>query len=105
MTANEDIFLSEAEDDLKTIEYIKNYLPTDLKDKFDDNTLLYFLDVISEYYCDTFGETEEEIEIDTEAVAEHVVKTAKKEGEGDFDPEEVLFVVLGELEYAESLEK
>lgn len=101
--AAEDIFLEEAEDDLKTIEYIKGYLPSDLKEKFSDDTLLYFLDIIWEYYSDTFGDTDEEIEIDTEAVAAHVVKVAKKEGQGVFDPEEVLFVVLGELEYAETL--
>lgn len=102
---NDDIFLNEAEDDLKTLEYVKNYLPADLKDKFDDATLQYFLDVIWEYYCDTFGDTDEEIEIDTEAVANHVAKIAKKEGQGIYDPEEILFVVLGELEYAESLEE
>lgn len=103
--SNDDIFLNEAEDDLLTLEYIKNYLPADLKEKFSDETLQYFLDVIYEYYCDTFGDTDEEVDIDTEAVAAHVVKTAKKEGMGTFDPEEVLFVVLGELEYAESLEE
>lgn len=102
--ANDDLFLNEAEDDLRTLEFIKNYLPADLKEKFDEDTLLYFLDVIWEYYCDTFGDTDEEIEIDTEAVAAHVVKVAQKEGQGVYDPEEVLFVVLGELEYAESLE-
>lgn len=100
----EDIFLQEAEDDLRTIAYIRNYLPSDLKEKFSDDTIQYFLDVIWEYYCDTFGDSDQECEIDTEAVAEHVVKVARKEKQGEFDPEDVLFVVLGELEYAESLE-
>lgn len=102
----EDMFLQEAEDDLRTIEYIKAYLPQDLKEKFDDETLQYFLDVISEYYYDLFSDNQgEEVEIDTESVAAHVVKMAKKEKIGEFDEEEVLFVVLGELEYAESLEE
>ena len=36
----EDDFLLEDEDDEKTIEFIKNYLPQDLKEKFTD-CLLY----------------------------------------------------------------
>lgn len=99
----EDIFNEQDIDDLKTIEYIRNYVSADVKEKFDDELIQYFLDVIWEYYADTFGDTDEEVEIDTEAVAAHVVKTAKKEKMGEFEPEDVQQVVLGELEYAESL--
>lgn len=99
----EEMFQREAEDDLKTIEFVRNYLPADLKEQFDDELIQYFLDVIWEYYYETFSDTDEEVEIDTEAVAAHVAKVAKKEKMGDFDPEDLLFVVLGELEYAESL--
>mgnify|MGYP000804412456 FL=1 len=35
----EDDFLLEDEDDQKTIEFIKNYLPQDLKDKFTEDDL------------------------------------------------------------------
>lgn len=101
----EDLFLSEAEDDLKTIEYIRNYLPSELKEKFDDELIQYFLDIIWDYYYENFGESEGECEIDTEAVAAYVVQTARKENMGEFNPEDVLFVVLGELEYAENLEE
>ena len=102
--SNDDIFLNEAEDDLLTLEYIKNYLPADLKEKFSDETLQYFLDVIYEYYCDTFGDTDEEVDIDTEAVAAHVVKTAKKEGMGPYEHDALFLIVNAELEYNEQLE-
>ena len=46
----EDDFLLEDEDDQKTIEFIKNYLPQDLKDKFTEDDLYYILDVIVDYY-------------------------------------------------------
>ena len=39
----EDDFLLEDEDDQKTIEFIKNYLPQDLKEKFTDDDLYYIL--------------------------------------------------------------
>lgn len=47
---SEDDFLLEDEDDEKTVEFIKNYLPQDLKDKFTDDDLYYILDLIVEYY-------------------------------------------------------
>lgn len=100
----EDIFNEQDIDDLKTIEYIRNYVSAEVKEKFDDELIQYFLDVIWEYYADTFGDTDAEVEIDTEQVAAHVVKTAKKEKMGEFELEDVQQVVLGELEYAESLE-
>ena len=46
----EDDFLLEDEDDAKTIEFIKNYLPQELKNKFTDDDLYYILDVIVDYY-------------------------------------------------------
>ena len=42
----EDDFLLDAEDDVKAVEFIKNYLPQDLKDKFTDEDLYYILDLI-----------------------------------------------------------
>jgi len=34
---------------------------------------------------------------------EYIVKEAKKDGMGDFNPEDILFVVQGEMEYGNSL--
>ena len=42
----EDDFLLEDEDDEKTIEFIKNYLPQDMKEAFSDDDLYYILDLI-----------------------------------------------------------
>ena len=42
----EDDFLADAEDDRLTVEFIKNYLPQEVKDKFTEDDLYYFLDVI-----------------------------------------------------------
>ena len=42
--------LQDAEDDARTVEFIKNYLPIEVKEKFTDEDLYYILDVIVEYY-------------------------------------------------------
>ena len=102
----EDDFLADAEDDRLTVEFIKNYLPQEVKDKFTEDDLYYFLDVIGEYYVDLLEKTEseDEVDIDIDAVAEYIAKKGKKEKMGDFDPEDLRWVVDGELEYGESLE-
>ena len=102
----EDDFLADAEDDRLTVEFIKNYLPQEVKEKFTEDDLYYFLDVIGEYYVDLLEKTksEDEVDIDIDVVAQHIAKKAKQEKMGDFDPEDLRWVVDGELEYGESLE-
>lgn len=104
----EDDFLLDDVDDEKTIAYIKNYLPQELKEKFSDDELYYFLDLIDEYYSesgilDAQPDAEGYVNIDLEQVADYIVKEAKKDEMGEFEPEDILFVVQGEMEYGNSL--
>lgn len=103
-----DDFLLDDIDDEKTIEYIKNYLPQELKDKFPDDILYYFLDLIDEFYAESGildAEPDEEgyVDIDLEKVADYIVKESKANEIGEFSPEDILFVVQGEMEYGNSL--
>lgn len=107
MSDFEEDLLADAENDRQTVEFIKNYLPQEVKEKFTEEDLYYFLDVIGEYYCDLLDKAgdQEDIDIDIDAVAQHIAKQAKKDKVGTFDPEDLRWVVDGELEYAESLEE
>ena len=105
----EEELLQDAEDDRLTVEFIKNYLPQELKERFTDEQLYYFLDVIVEYYTesgilDAEPDKDGYIDIDIEEIADHLSRQAKKDGMGDFDPEDLRWVVEGEMEYGESLE-
>ena len=105
----EDDFLKDDLDDEKTIEYIKNYLPQELKEKFSDDEFFYFLVLIDEYYSESGildVEPDEEgcVEVDLGQIVDYIIKEAHKDEMGDYDPEEILFVVQGELEYTESLD-
>ena len=105
----EDDFLKDDLDDEKTIEYIKNYLPQELKEKFSDDEFYYFLDLTDEYYSESGildVEPDEEgcVEVDLGQIVDYIIKEAHKDEMGDYDPEEILFVVQGELEYTESLD-
>lgn len=104
-----DEFMMEDIDDEKTIEFIKNYLPLDLKDKFSDDELYYFLDVISDYYTtsgclDVQPDKDGYIDIDLDKIVDYVVKEAKKDKIGEYNPDDILFVVQGEMEYGDSIE-
>lgn len=104
----EDDFLLEDADDEKTIEFIRNYLPQELKEKFSEDEFYYFLDLIDEYYTesgilDAQPDADGYVDIDLEKIVDYIVKEAKKDNMGDYDPEEILFVVQGEMEYGNSL--
>ncbi len=104
----EDDFLLQDADDEKTIAYIRNYLPQDLKEKFSDDEFYYFLDLIDEYYTesgilDKEPDAEGYVEIDLEKVVDYIVTEARKDEMGEYDPEEILFIVQGEMEYGDSL--
>ena len=98
---NNDEFAMEDLDDEKTIAYIKERLPQDLKEKFSDDEFYYFLDTIYDYYDKSgiLDSGDEYVDIDLNAIAEFIAKEAKKNKIGDFDPEELFFVVEGELAY------
>ena len=104
----EDDFLLEDEDDEKTIEFIKNYLPQEIKDNFTDDDLYYILDLIVDYYTtsgclDAQPDEEGYINIDQDEIVNYVVKESAKDGMGPFNPDDVFFVVQGEMKYGNSL--
>ena len=66
------------------------------------------MDLIDECYSesgilDAQPDEEGYVNIDLEQVVDYIVKEAKKDEMGEFDPEEILFVVQGEMEYGNSL--
>lgn len=102
-TQNDDMIYDE--DD--SVKFIQNYLPQELKGKFSNDDINYIVDLIYDFY-ESKGYLEEddkddEIEIDEDELVEYVAKNAKKDGVGKFEPEEITFIVQGELEYCDSI--
>ena len=95
-------------DEEDSVAFIQNYLPQELKGKFSNDDINYIVDLIYEFYeskgylsDDTGGDTE--IDIDEDELVEFVIKNAKKNEVGSFTPEEITFIVQGELEYCDSI--
>lgn len=106
MGSIDDELMLDAAEDAAEIAYIRNYLPQELKEKFTDDDLYYILDVIIEYYTqngvfDEDPDDEGYLEIDLEKAVDYVVRKAKKENMGEYDPEDVLFVVQADFDYNE----
>jgi hypothetical protein len=95
-----------AEEDCQTVEFIQGYLPQEVKEKFTEDDLYYFLDAFAEYCESTslLDNEDEEVEIDIEEAADFMVKQAKKEKIGNFEAEDVRWIVDGQLEFWETQE-
>ena len=89
---------------LKTHASLNTSKPTFPQEKITEDELYYFLDLIVDYYAesgvlDATPDKDGFVEIDTEAIANHLSAKAAKEGVGKFSPEDLLFVVQAELDY------
>lgn len=96
-----DEFNIEDLDDEKTIAYIREHLPQELKEKFSDDEFYYFLDTIYDYYDKSgiLDNNSDYVDIDIDEIARFIAKEAKKNDIGEYDPEELFFIVEGELAY------
>ena len=105
MSAKDEELIYDEDDSVK---FIRNYLPQELKEKFSDDDINYIVDLIYDFYeskgfMNEKEDTDEDVEIDEEELLSYVVKNAKKDGVGKFDPEEIAFIVKGELDYCDSI--
>ena len=93
----------DAEEDAREADFILSQLPSDLKERFTKEAILRLMDLIVEYYYESgvLDLDDDEIEIDLEQVADAICKKAKKEGQGDYQADEVFFVVQADLDYQE----
>lgn len=107
MSDKDDDLLIYDEDD--SVKYIQNYLPQELKGKFSDDDINYIVDLVYEFYeskgyLTADPEQDGDVEIDEDELTEFVIKNAQKDGVGKYTPEEITFIVQGELAYCDSID-
>lgn len=103
MASFDEELLRDEEENKREIAFIREQLPTDLKEKFTDKDLLFIIDAIGTYFYTSgiLESSDDEVDIDMEAVSDFVCNEAKEEGEGPFNPQEVFFVVEADLDFQE----
>ena len=99
---DEELRLDE-EENRRELAFIRERIPFDAKKHYSDETILYIMDLIVDYYYTSgiLESTEEEIDIDMEAVADYICNKAKEEGVTNLVPEYVLFIVQADLDFQE----
>ena len=102
----DDDFILDAEEDIKIAEFVKSYLPQEVKPRFSDDDILYFMDLLGEYFAesglfDDADEPDKEIDIDIDAVAQALAAKAHKEKYGDFAADDIAWIIQAELEYGD----
>ncbi|MDU1889699.1 MAG: hypothetical protein E6767_03335 [Dysgonomonas sp.] len=94
------------EDD--AVKYIQNYLPQEMKGKFSNDEINYIIDIVYDFYdekgfMDDSSEDETVVDIDEDEIVAYVLKATKKENINKFTPEEISFIIQGELAYCDSI--
>ena len=92
-----------AEEDAREVAFIQNYMGVENRELFTEEDIYYCLDVLMEYLDDFSDSADDEgfIEVDTEKIAQHIQKKAKKEGMGPYELDALILLVDAELEYNE----
>lgn len=101
MASLEEELRLDAEEDAREIEYIKNYLPNDLKDIYSDSDIQYVMDAIVDYYY-TSGilDANQEVDVDLEKIAQYVCEQ-DKDNHSNLKPEDVYFIVQADFNFQE----
>ena len=100
MSSFEDELRLDDEENRREITFIRERLPLELKTHFSDDDLYYFIDAIVDYYYDS-GILESTADIDMQLVANAVAEQARKDGQGTFDPNEVVYIVEADMDFQE----
>lgn len=109
MAILDDELMADAQFDAEVVAFVRQQLPVELKEKFDDDQLYYFHDLIEEYLAESDvleGDVDEDgfVEIDIEEIAAYIQKKGKKEGVGNFETDDLVLVVEAELSYGDDFE-
>lgn len=102
MSLEEDL-LNDERENRRERAFIREHLSAELKEKFSDQQLQFIIDAIATYFVESgvLDGDEDEVDVDLEEIAAFVCKEAEEEGEGPFDPQDVFFVVQGDLDFQE----
>ena len=103
MSTFEDELRLDEEENRREVAFIRERLPQDLKSAFSDDQLYYLLDAIVDYYYDSgiLETTDDEVDIDLQQVADAVTEQARQDKIGNFNAEEVFYVVEADMDFQE----
>ena len=90
-------------DDEAAVKFIQNYLPQELKEKFDEDTIYYILDVICEFYEKRDWLDDDDEEKEEQELVSFIIQQAQKDDIGTFSEEEIRLALTAEAAYSDTL--
>jgi hypothetical protein len=97
-------------DENDAIEFIRNYVPAEIKDKYSDNDILLLMDTMYDFF-ETEDDDDELFDVenfDSEAylnnIVNYVKKSIRKDPDNVIEMDDVKSLVMGELEYEATLD-
>jgi aspartate/tyrosine/aromatic aminotransferase len=103
MASLDEELLKDEEENRREIAFIREQLPSDLKERFSDEQLQFIIDAIGTYFYESgiLETNDDEVDVDMEVIAQFVCKEAEEEDEGPFDAQDVYWVVEADLDFQE----
>ncbi len=95
-------------DEQKAIDYIRQQLPANSAEEFDDDEILNVIDIMYDYYeengmCDINADDSDEAELDVDDLMDYVKKVIAKDKNSPLKISDVETIVNAELDYEDSL--
>ena len=86
------------------VEFIRNFLPQGLKDKFPDETIYDILDLICDFYEKNDYLNDDDEEREEKNLMAFIIEEARKNKIGNFLPDDILLVLRAESAYMDTLD-
>lgn len=97
-------------DEAEAIKFIRNYMPADIRDLYDDDEILNVIDMIWDFYesegllqIPNQNDADDDVSADYPAILAYVKKMLAKDKLAVVDVDDVHYIVEGELEYEKSI--
>ena len=97
-------------DENDAIEFIRNFIPSDIKNKYSDNDILLLMDTMFDFYDENEDDDElyNENIVNDEAfinrIVNYVKKSIRKDPDNAIEMDDVKLLVLGEINYESTLD-
>ncbi len=91
-------------DEVVAVSFIQNQLPQELKDRFSEDDLYYFLDLLCEFYEQNDYLDEDDEEKEERELIDYIIKQSAKDEVGVFTQEEILMFLRAESAYTDTLD-
>jgi hypothetical protein len=95
-------------DEQNAIDYIREQLPEDYRDKYNDDEILNVIDIIYDYYDEAglldIDLSDDDDDVDVEELLKYVTKMLRKDKLSPIAEEHIKPIVLAELDYEQTLD-